>query len=543
MWQIAAELTYSTLANTTDISLDKSSAEGAGVLRHETIMCAGSMKSAGVPQFFVAADPYHKTVACSGDSGGGAVAKINQRTTVVGVLSQTTCDMQGRRIGPESGEIYASVAYYSTLVCQMTGVCGSGEYDKYHEGYGRKSQLATRPPVPGRPATQDSNGNIVNGDSNDSSDFFGWELVDGAMQAKVYNGREVERLEAPWTVLLKMENVNITGNLRTVSSTMCSGTVISPRHILTSTHCFALFDEKIGWSGLKDGVLEWDKCEKDHYHITDPYILGNTYIMGDDAEQLDKYPEKVTLVNGCQLKNMRKDIAMLQIDDFAIVHLFTELSFSDRVQQACVSTNTTDITLDKPSPRSTGVLRHETIMCAKSMKSAGIPHFFIAADPNHTTIACSGDSGGGAVAKINQRTTVVGVLSQTTCDIQGKRIGPESAEVYASVAYYSTLVCQMTGVCGSGEYDKYHQGYVRKSWVILIFSIQYSQPATRPPVPPGPATRDSNGNIVIPDKPKIQNDDSKESSDLFGWALVNGAMQGFSALVFQFMICILIVLG
>uniref|UniRef100_A0A8R1HWF9 Peptidase S1 domain-containing protein n=2 Tax=Caenorhabditis japonica TaxID=281687 RepID=A0A8R1HWF9_CAEJA len=388
-----------------------------------------------------------------------------------------------------------------------------------------------------------------------------------------------------------MENVTVTEKMTTVSSTMCSGTVISSRHILTSTHCFALSDTKDEWSGLINGVFERKKCEKEyapryqcptvkhgggivmvwgcfsdtsmgplkrtvgtmdryvyedilentmrpwaranlgrsHYHITDPYILGNTYIMGDDVEQLDKYPEKVTLVNGCMSKKLRKKMAMIQIDDFAIIHLSKELSFSDRVQQACVSTNTTDITLDKPGPKSTGVLRHETIKSGMSMRSAGMPYFFLAADPNHKTVTCPGDSGGGAVAKINQRATVVGVMSQTTCDIQGKRIGPESGEVYASVAYYSTLVCQMTGVCESGEYDKYHQGYGRKP-----------QPATRPPVPSGPATRDSNGNIVFPAK---RNGDSKESPDSFDWALVNGAMQGFSALVFQFTICILIVLG
>uniref|UniRef100_A0A8R1EAK2 Peptidase S1 domain-containing protein n=1 Tax=Caenorhabditis japonica TaxID=281687 RepID=A0A8R1EAK2_CAEJA len=161
-------------------------------------------------------------------------------------------------------------------------------------------------------------------------------------KTKVYNGREVDRIEAPWTVYLKMENVTETGSMKSVSSTVCSGTVISPRHILTATHCFARLDEKIGLSGLKNGVLDRKKCDKDHYHIADPYILGNTYIMGDDVEQLDKYPEKVTLVNGCMSKELKKEIAMVQIDDFAIIHLSKELSFSDRVQQACVSNSETD---------------------------------------------------------------------------------------------------------------------------------------------------------------------------------------------------------
>uniref|UniRef100_A0A1I7U4B0 Peptidase S1 domain-containing protein n=1 Tax=Caenorhabditis tropicalis TaxID=1561998 RepID=A0A1I7U4B0_9PELO len=109
---------------------------------------------------------------------------------------------------------------------------------------------------------------------------------------------------------------------------------------------------------------------------------------------------------------------------------------------------------------STGVLRHESVEIVSTTME---DYHFKARDPENETIACFGDSGGGAIADINGRKTIVGVLSQTSCNKPDSREA-RSVEQYSSVGYYSDIICELTGICkDSSKYEEFHQGYVKEA--------------------------------------------------------------------------------
>ena len=54
--------------------------------------------------------------------------------------------------------------------------------------------------------------------------------------AKVFNGRPTKSSEAPWSVMVMNKKGDEEGGF-------CTGTIQSPRHILSATHCAATGDE------------------------------------------------------------------------------------------------------------------------------------------------------------------------------------------------------------------------------------------------------------------------------------------------------------
>uniref|UniRef100_A0A1I7TUA0 Peptidase S1 domain-containing protein n=1 Tax=Caenorhabditis tropicalis TaxID=1561998 RepID=A0A1I7TUA0_9PELO len=149
-------------------------------------------------------------------------------------------------------------------------------------------------------------------------------------------------------------------------------------------------------------------------------------------------------------------------DDFAIIHLKEDLKLTDTVQIACIaediSANAPGTMLDyygygrnppKDIPSKnvtwdTSALRHETTQVYHEYIMED--YYFTARDPKNKMITCPGDSGGGAVAKINGRITVVGVMCRMSCPDPDTRENAKSEE-YAAVGYYSDVICEQTGIC------------------------------------------------------------------------------------------------
>lgn len=83
------------------------------------------------------------------------------------------------------------------------------------------------------------------------------------LAAKIFNGRKAEIDEAPWAV-----RINTYTNVKNIDETWskhCSGTLTSPRHILTATHCAATYTET-EWNGtVIDAPIYRKYCEEQRY--------------------------------------------------------------------------------------------------------------------------------------------------------------------------------------------------------------------------------------------------------------------------------------
>ncbi|CAO4362156.1 unnamed protein product [Caenorhabditis nigoni] len=297
------------------------------------------------------------------------------------------------------------------------------------------------------------------------------------VQSKVYMGRDAQQSEAPWSIFYLLYGKPHADGTRT--ATTCTGTIVSTRHILFATHCIADLDLSEGNWAVKDLPFDNNNCKRDHYEITNEELLKAVKIQSNGAK-VAQHPEKITIVNGCIKRQADKTTgysnptAQYYVDDFAIIDLYEDLTFSETLGMVCVAgsraANAVNTVLDyygfglnppkgsNKGPDNSGQLRHETINIIDKLME---DYYFLARSVDSKTVACVGDSGGGAIGDINGKKTIVGVLSQTNCALPDKRDN-DQMEQYASVGYYNDIICQLTGICNtSQEHDKYLPNNVR----------------------------------------------------------------------------------
>ncbi|EGT38810.1 hypothetical protein CAEBREN_01066 [Caenorhabditis brenneri] len=277
--------------------------------------------------------------------------------------------------------------------------------------------------------------------------------------SKIFNGRETSVNEAPWSVMVHTSKEN-------QQYGHCTGTLISPRHILTATHCSASGDKE-EWSSAVGKPLNRDKClENDNFIVTE--VGASKVTVRSRNESIVGRAKYLFMFQLCR-KIEKSDYEYLFPDDFMIVELAEDIEYSQDLQPACLARDTTDNELgtkldffgygDNPPPgvvhspepayHVTPKLLHQKIFVTEFTYEGNTyqtdSRVFMAQSVTSKTIACPGDSGGGAIRNIDGRNTVVGVAMQGTCAklLRGK----DGFEVYASVGYYREDVCEKTGIC------------------------------------------------------------------------------------------------
>ncbi|CAI2301184.1 unnamed protein product [Caenorhabditis sp. 36 PRJEB53466] len=252
---------------------------------------------------------------------------------------------------------------------------------------------------------------------------------------KVFNGREADTEEAPWSVQVSTPNGS------------CTGTLLSPRHLISTSHCIAKHDESVKkWMNIT--------LKKTYFDRSTCTSHGNLVINEVLASKVTVYRNK-TLVGR----------AKFYADDFMVVELADDVEYSPILQPACLARDITDnkagTVLDffgfgqNPNPNENttsstgGVLRHEKVkvreMNPKGTSKRMDSRLFYTRSVTETSIVCPGDSGGGAVRKIDGRITVVGALMRTSCQYMNR--GKDALEVHASAGYYAEDICKYTGIC------------------------------------------------------------------------------------------------
>ncbi|CAO4387243.1 unnamed protein product [Caenorhabditis nigoni] len=244
----------------------------------------------------------------------------------------------------------------------------------------------------------------------------------------ILGGIPISGSQAPWAVRIRF------GNRR------CSATIISPRHILSASHCVMIHQ------GDYDPILTQSTafCNGNDWVFTQNNNLF--YVTNQKDELISEQVSKIILFNYCYRADSN-------YDDMMIWELKEDIQLNDFAYPACISSNPSfqaiytnvrmtsyghnNTNFDNTDRKGIYMLRKGDFMI-ESLANMG--RAFTIVDQHQKYSVRPGDSGGSVINDVNGRHYVIGVASRA---IGSDPFRAEIASVYA----HFNQICQYTGVC------------------------------------------------------------------------------------------------
>lgn len=286
------------------------------------------------------------------------------------------------------------------------------------------------------------------------------------IQNKIFNGvtDKITSETSPWTVYVEIASLGVRKS--TSKNSSCSGTVISSRHVLTATHCISTLNKemtKFLKLSMNDKSIEKKDCTGEDYIINDPEVVRSISIRA--GKFISPTPgfvaKKIWLISAC-----RKFENQDSIVDFALIEMENDFPFNSGLRPACVSESMSDVaggvamdfygygtqptvntSVRELQYEQTWVIQPRFVFRSKTPKTGkySSEQLILARSISDSSVACPGDSGGGATRIVNGRTSLVAVISQTSCAAGGR--DSAAMELYGAVASKSEKWCEYGGIC------------------------------------------------------------------------------------------------
>ncbi|KAI1721038.1 trypsin domain-containing protein [Ditylenchus destructor] len=142
--------------------------------------------------------------------------------------------------------------------------------------------------------------------SNSESIQCGVSIVDNstntAFHHRIHNGTDARPNQWPWLAFIDME---IPVTLRRSAKSRCTGTIVSPKYILTAAHCL---------QGIKD--IQKQKV-----------IVGSVDITSSEAKSVGV--KRIEFHKKWDLQTLSNDIGLIELSD--------SLNYTDSIREVCLS--------------------------------------------------------------------------------------------------------------------------------------------------------------------------------------------------------------